>query len=520
MNETHESQFLQDIVNNATVIADRPALLCGQERLNWGQLGRRVNQVANALLALGVAPGDTVCVLARNSNAYVETFLGILRMGGCVVPLPSMASADSLRGMIMDSGATALFLAEDLASLLEPIRDEVTDHLAGRLLAYDFQADGWLDYVNWRDRAATEEPAARVTPDALFNIIYSSGTTGVPKGIVHDHALRDAQVKRLKRFGLDETAISLISTPLYSNTTLVTLMPTLAAGGCCVLMPKFDVLEYLTLCERERATHTMLVPVQYQRIMNHPDFDRFDLSSMRVKLSTSAPLRAALKRDIAARFPGLMIEIYGLTEGGGNTLLSVTEFPDKLESVGRPGEGVEIRIIDEEGNEQPQGQVGEVVGRSPTMMRGYHNRPDLTKAYIWRDAKGVAFFRSGDMGHFDEDGFLYLSDRKKDMIISGGLNIYADDLERVLLDHDAVEDVAVIGVPSEQWGETPLGLVVLKAGSEGTAPDAIREWANQKLGKSQRLAAVEVRDHLPRSAIGKILKRELRAPYWDNEHVV
>ncbi len=336
----------------------------------------------------------------------------------------------------------------------------------------------------------------------------------MPKGIVHDHAMRDAQIERLQRLGIDETAVSVLSTPLYSNTTLVTLIPTLAVGGWCVLMAKFDVEGYLNLCARERATHTMLVPVQYQRIMAHPKFDEFDLLSMQLKLSTSAPLRASLKRDIAARFPGGMIEVYGLTEGGGNTILSVTEFPDKLDSVGRPGQGVDIRIIDEDGHEVPQGQVGEIVGHSPTMMRGYYGRADLTDAAQWRAPDGRFFFRSGDMGRFDEDGFLFLSDRKKDMIISGGLNIYADDLERVLLAHEAIDDAAVIAVPSEEWGETPLGLVVLKAGA-GADPEEVRAWANARLGKSQRLGAVEVRESLPRSPIGKILKRELRAPYWE-----
>ncbi|MCW8970217.1 MAG: AMP-binding protein [Rhodospirillales bacterium] len=510
-----ESTFLRDLESNARVYADRAALICGDERLNWSELDQRINRVANALLSMGVKPGDTVSILSRNSNAYVETFLGILRMGGCVVPLPSMAAPEALERMIVDSGVKVLLLAENLSDLAAPFVDRLDGLLPGGRIALDFDREGWVRYGAWRDSASDISPDVDVRENALFNIIYSSGTTGVPKGIVHDHALRDVQVERLKRFGLDETAISLLSTPIYSNTTLVTLLPTLAAGGCCVLMPKFDVSGFLALCERERVTHTMLVPVQYHRIMADPDFDRYDLSSMRMKLSTSAPLRASLKRDIAARFPGKMVEIYGLTEGGGNTILSVTEFPDKLGSVGRPGEGVEIRIIDEDGVELPLGKVGEIVGRSGTMMRGYHGRPDLTEAMIWRAPDGAVFFRSGDMGRFDEDGFLFLSDRKKDMIISGGLNIYADDLEKALLEHEAVDDVAVIGVPSDQWGETPVGLVVLKPGMGDVSAEVICDWANERLGKSQRLSCIEVRESLPRSSIGKILKRELRAPYWE-----
>jgi acyl-CoA synthetase (AMP-forming)/AMP-acid ligase II len=258
----------------------------------------------------------------------------------------------------------------------------------------------------------------------------------------------------------------------------------------------------------------MLVPVQYKRIMDLPDFDAFDLSSMRVKFSTSAPLRAELKADVLARFPGKLIEYYGLTEGGGVTVLVADDQPDKLHSVGKPVPGCEIRLIGEDGREVPQGALGEICGRSPTMMAGYFGRDDLTEAYIWRDTAGQIYFRSGDMGRFDEDGFLILSDRKKDMIISGGLNIYADDLERVLLADPDVDDAAVIGVPSEAWGETPLGLVVLRDGATRTALQ-VCDAANAHLGKSQRLCRVEIRESLPRSTIGKILKRDLRTPYWD-----
>jgi len=301
---------------------------------------------------------------------------------------------------------------------------------------------------------------------------------------------------------------------LYSNTTIVSFLPTLVGGSTVVLMPKFDARAYLSLAEKERITHTMLVPVQYKRIMDVADFDRFDLSAMRVKFSTSAPLRSDVKADVLARFPGKLIEYYGLTEGGGVTVLVADENPAKLHTVGVPAPNCDIRLIDEAGNEVAPGQVGEICGRSPTMMAGYFGREDLTAEYIWRDEAGQVYFRSGDMGSFDKDGFLVLSDRKKDMIISGGLNIYANDLELVLLDDPDVADAAVIGVPSDQWGETPLGLVVLRAGTERGGRD-ICGRANERLGKSQRLSAVEIRDELPRSSIGKILKRELRAPYWE-----
>jgi acyl-CoA synthetase (AMP-forming)/AMP-acid ligase II len=248
-------------------------------------------------------------------------------------------------------------------------------------------------------------------------------------------------------------------------------------------------------------------------LLAFPEFDRYDLSSFKIKLCTSAPLRAELKRDIVARWPGDMIEIYGLTEGGAVCVLDARKHPDKLHTVGRPSPMSDVRIIDEQGKELPVGQIGEVVGRQQVMMTGYYKKPKETEAIYWYDAQGNRFQRSGDLGRFDEDGFLQLLDRKKDMIISGGFNVYAADLEVVLSQHEAVADVAVIGVPSERWGETPIGLVVLKPGRTAE-PAELQSWANERLGKNQRLSAIEIRESLPRSPIGKLLKRELRAPYW------
>ncbi len=258
----------------------------------------------------------------------------------------------------------------------------------------------------------------------------------------------------------------------------------------------------------------MLVPVQYQRVLAHPDFDKYDLSSFKAKLSTSAPLRPQIKADCLARWPGRLIEIYGLTEGAGSCTLEANLNPDKLHTVGKPGLGSEIVVLDEQGRELPQGEVGELAGRAQLMMKGYYKQEDKTRELFWHDRDGRLFFKSGDMGRIDEDGFIVLLDRKKDMIISGGFNVYAADIEVMLLKHPDVVDVAVIGIPSDKWGESPLALAVLAPGSKATAEE-IRAWADGQLSKTQRLAAVEFRKQLPRSTIGKIMKRELRAPYWE-----
>ncbi|RZL89990.1 MAG: 4-coumarate--CoA ligase, partial [Variovorax sp.] len=228
---------------------------------------------------------------------------------------------------------------------------------------------------------------------------------------------------------------------------------------------------------------------------------------------TGAPLDAGLKRRIQQHWPGGLREIYGLTEGGCSCVLDADAFPDKLGTVGKPAPNHDMRLIDEAGRVVPPGEPGEIVGRSPYMMAGYYKRPEATEAFYWHDETGAVFHRSGDIGRFDADGFLILLDRKKDMIISGGFNIYAADLEVILAAHPDVLEATVIGVPSAQWGETPLALVVPTAASTIGA-DALLQWANAQVGRTQRLSAVEYRRELPRSALGKVLKRELRQAYW------
>jgi len=509
--DTPPHETVVDMVRaSARRFPDRDAIVCGDLRLDWAAFDARINRVANDLLSHGLRKGDTIAILSPNSVAYGEVFMGILRAGGCVVPLSTMASPEALRKMLSDCGATTLYLANQYRDLVAPFLSA----LDIRKVALDFRAEGVDDYEASLARASTTDPLIPISMSDPFNLIYSSGTTGTPKGILHNHWMRAAQMDRVEANGYDKGARTLLSTPLYSNTTIVAFLPTLVGGSTVHLMAKFDARRYLQIVQRERISHTMLVPVQYKRIMDVPDFDDFDLRSMQIKFSTSAPLRADVKADVLARFPGMLVEYYGLTEGGGVTVLVANEHPTKLHTVGVPAPNTQIRLIDEQGHEVPAGTVGEICGRGPTMMSGYFGRDDLTADYIWRDGAGDAYFRSGDMGWFDEDGFLCLSDRKKDMIISGGLNVYANDLELVLLADPDVTDAAVIGVPSEAWGETPLGLVVLRAGTTASAAD-ICARANQSLGKSQRLSQVEARQVLPRSSIGKILKRELRAPYWE-----
>jgi acyl-CoA synthetase (AMP-forming)/AMP-acid ligase II len=511
MNELFEPAFgvITDLIRlHAQQQPQRAALIDPSHQLSYAQLDALMDRIAASLQREGLKPGDAIAICATMTVPYAAVFMGALRAGVVVAPLAPGSTPQSLMRMQQDADAKLLFTDGSAADTVGPTQ-------AGGIprIALDDDAQAGRPLADWLAPEGKKPQPVTPEPSWPFNIIYSSGTTGEPKGIVQGHGMRWSHVKRGSKYeygGAD--GVTLLSTPLYSNTTLVVFFPSLAWGGTVVLMPKFDALKYLQLAEQHKVTHTMLVPVQYQRLMARPEFDSFDLKSFKFKFSTSAPFNAALKADVLKRWPGGLVEFYGMTEGGGTCILEAHLHPTKLHTVGQPAEGHDIRLINDEGVEVPQGEAGEVVGHSPGMMIGYHKQPAKTREAEWFAPDGKRFIRTGDVGRFDAEGFLTLFDRKKDMIISGGFNIYPSDLEAVLRQHPAVADVSVIGVPSEQWGETPVAYVVVKPGQVADADD-ILNFVNGQVGKTQRVAGLRYIEELPRSAIGKVLKRELRDLY-------
>ena len=484
------------------------ALVQGDEVMSYAALDTLTDRIAASLQRDGIAAGDAIAICANSSPRYAAIFLGALRAGVAVAPLAPSVTPESFASMRGDAQARWLFADSAAAEALGGTGSDAD------CISLDGIAPGRA-FETWLMPEGTRPVPVNVPPEAPFNIIYSSGTTGSPKGIVQSHGMRWSHVARGAHYGYGPEGVTLLATPLYSNTTLVVFFPTLGFGGTVVLMAKFDAAGYLSLAKVHRMTHTMLVPVQYHRIMALPHFGAHDLSATRFKFCTSAPFSAALKADVLARWPGGLVEFYGMTEGGGTCILLAHEHPDKLHTVGQPSLGHDIRLIDDAGRELPRGDTaltGEVVGHSPGMMTGYHRQPEKTREAEWFAPDGKRFIRTGDIGRFDAEGFLVLMDRKKDMVISGGFNIYPSDLEAVLREHPGVADVAVVGVPSAQWGETPVAFVVSRAGCTDSA-ESMLQWLNQRVGKTQRLADLRLVGELPRSAIGKVLKRELRDLY-------
>jgi acyl-CoA synthetase (AMP-forming)/AMP-acid ligase II len=505
------------IANHARVQPAREAVVCGAVRRSWGDFDRNISRIANALLAAGLARGDRVAVMMGNRVEMLEAVFGIVRAGGCAVPLSGLLTGPQLAGLVADSGAVGAFATADFRARLDALTDALPGVRAAMRVAVEepgvAAAPGWRTLDDFTAGAPGTPPRVQCLPGDAFNIIYSSGTTGLPKGIVQTHRARlHWAFSNAIELGMRDTSRALTTTSLYSNGTWLMMLPVLFCGGTLVAMPTFEAARFLAQLGEERITHTFMVPSQFLAVLADPDVARADTSALQSILCGGSPLRADTKREVIARFGNRLTELYGFSEGFA-TMLKPWHPADKFETVGTPVLGFEIRILDDAGGELPRGEVGEIAGYGAGMMQGYHGRPEETAKLVWRDERGRTFIRSGDVGRLDADGFLSILDRKKDMIISGGFNVFPTDLEAVVAGHPDVADVAVIGIPHERWGETPLALVIPRTGAPAD-PAMVLAWANERLGRHQRLGGLEFRDALPRNALGKVLKKDLRAPYW------
>jgi len=498
---------------NARWRASRPAVTVGDRVLTWREFDDRTESVANALISMGLKPGDAIAIVMRNSLELMELMFGAIKAGIVIAPLNLSVSDEAIARMIEDAEARAVFASAEQRDRLDRLRSSPSSGWASRAVAVG-GGTGWIDFASWRDAADSARCASTPKPDDPFNIIYSSGTTGLPKGIVHSHGRRvdwAFDVGCALRF--HSGAVTLCPVGLFSNISMGALLFTILSGGQLVVMEQFDPGAFLHAVERHRCTHVIMVPLQFQRVFEHQAFRPDRLSSMRMMCTVGSPMHPDLKARIAREVPAELIELYGLTEGIITTL-DPEDVQRKTASVGKPVPGTDLAILDEAGRLLPAGECGEIIGLSRFVMSGYHNRPEATREALWVDDQGREWLRTGDIGRLDEEGFLYIVDRKKDMILSGGQNIYPADLEAVLKTHPAVFDCAVIGIPDATWGETPLALVMRRSGQEGIDAEALKSFANERLGRQQRVSRVEFRDDLPRNPTGKLLKRELREPYW------
>lgn len=491
----------------------RTALVEGERRLSWNEFERDSARAANGLKELGLQPGDRVALLMDNSLEMVVALFGILRSGCVAVPLNISIADAAVAGMIENAAARALFASGRHCDRIDSLRATSQAVARAQRIGLRARSVGWKDFESWL-RSQPGQWNDSVDPEQDCNIIYSSGTTGVPKGIVHTHACRmHWAVDLALQLRYRSDCVTLCSLGLFSNITWVAMLCTALVGGTMVVMPAFAAAAALELMARERVSHGTFVPLQLERLLAAPGLEQYDLSSLDTFMCCGSPLPLEVKRVFPERFGCRLIELYGLTEGLC-TILSPEDFAAKIQSVGKPFLGTDLRIVGDDDCALPAGETGEIVGLGPLLMSGYYGNDAASSEATWTDAEGRRWLRTGDLGRLDADGFLYIVDRKKDMILSGGQNIYPADIEAVMRLHPQVSDVAVVGVRSVKWGETPVAVVVPDAASELSTEQLI-EWTNARVGRQQRIRGIVCRTTLPRNANGKVLKRELRRELRD-----
>lgn len=489
---------------------DKVAIVFEGKRLTFKEFNRRVNKCANLLRNLGVKKGDKVATLLPNSLELLELYWACPKIGAVIVPLSTLLMERGIVSLLCDSESKVLVIVRELVPLLDRVTKELPQIPQSNYLVVGAPNSGtYNDYQTLLDRAGEEEPPqVDIRGDDPFNIMYTSGTTGLPKGIVHTHGIRAMYCTTFAScFRMTPESVVLHAGSIVFNGAFVTLMPAMFLGAKYVLLRQFEPSHFVESVKEERATHVVMVPSQIVAILRSPHFSVEALESLEMICSLGAPLHREYKEELIKKLPGRFYELYGLTEGF-ITVLDKTEAPARLDSVGVPTPLSEMRIVDEEGKDLPPFSVGEIIGRGPLLMPGYYRREDLTREAI-RDG----WLYSGDLGYVDRDGFLYLVDRKKDMIISGGVNVYPRDIEELIVRHPAVREAAVFGVPEEKWGETPVAAVVLNTPGSISA-DELKGWINEHVeAKFQRVKEVLVLAEFPRNVAGKILKREIREEY-------
>jgi long-chain acyl-CoA synthetase len=501
------------LVANAAERPDHPALICGDRRFSYRDVDRLVNRTAHALAARGLAANGRVALVLPNDVEFFAVTNAAAKLSALAVPLNHRWRRDELGYVLADSGADVLVVDAAFLAEVGPAIEAAGRPSRDRVLVIG-DAAGWTSFADAIATARDTPPPGAVAQSGYNIVIYTSGTTGRPKGVVHPHVDPAigfaAQQNLVEMWGFRPDDVHLMVGPAYHTMPGAYVAQQLFVGATSVLMKKFDAEECLRLIARERVTTSAMVPAHFIRILELPKTTRarYDLSSVRKIMHAAAPCPPDVKRRIMAVFPPDSVwEFYGATEGPG-TIIGPDEWFRKPGSVGRPWPGVTVKVLDDDGRDCAPGVVGTIYlsTRGGRRFR-YHNAEEKTAAAFRDD-----FFTVGDMGYLDPDGYLFIADRKHDMIISGGVNVYPLEIEHVLAAHPDVVDVAVLGLPDARWGESIMAVIEQRPGSALTADDA-QAWTRERIADYKVPRRVEFVGELPRDPNGKVLKRFLRERY-------
>lgn len=497
----------------ASLRPDDVAFLCKDEETTFGQLDQRANQIANGLLALGVEPGARVGYLAKNTAIYYEMVFGAAKIRAAMTGVNTRLAAPEVQFIVSDAAMSVLFVGPEFYDMIDLIKSECP--ALQHVITIEGEHGDWPSYHAWRDGQSDVAPEITTLGDDDVIQLYTSGTTGLPKGVMltndnYKDYFEQCAVLDWASYGVGDAVMNAM--PLFHVAGVNVGILAVAQGSRTIVLPDIHPVEILDLIENEKINHAFWVPAVILMLSQQPDFHERDFSSLQQVFYGASPITEDLLKLAVGVMGARFTQLYGLTEtvGAGTYLPNEAHDPSwgKLRSCGVPWPKTVIYCVDGDGKPVPTGEVGEIVIKAGFVMKGYWNRPEATA-----EAITDGFFYTGDAGYFDEDGFLFIHDRIKDMIVSGGENIYPAEVENAIFGHPDVADVAVIGIPDEKWGESVKAIIVAKDGTS-PSPEDIIAWTKERIAGYKCPKSVDTIEVMPRNPSGKILRKDLREPYW------
>jgi acyl-CoA synthetase (AMP-forming)/AMP-acid ligase II len=514
---TREDTWRDVMEWRARTFPDKLAFVSPQsnKQYTFSEFNQRTNKAANALLKLGLKKGERIGMISPDYIEYLEVAM-TCKAGLVPVPVNWRLSAEEVAYILNDAGCSAVVIGQQYADAINSIKSKVPS--LRYFICFDGKPAGYLNYHELLEDASDSDPGVDVQPADLMAIIYTSGTTGPPKGVIKKHGDSLCVMRLINGLGLmryDDRALGVF--PLFHAGLIHSVFMAYYFSACQWIIHKFDVEQVLQIIDKYKITSLLLVPTMFIRIMDHPDRAKYNTKSLRSIVYTGSPMPLEQVKKALDIFGPVLYQGFGMTEGCGQMSLSIEDHiaaiqdPKKahlLKSVGKVLPGCEMILVDDNDKQVPRGETGEIVWRSRCMIEGYWKKPQASA-----DLLRNGWLHTGDVGRLDEDGYLYIVDRKKDVIVSGGEKISSKELEDIIYTHPSVQEVAIVGVPSSKWGEEVKAVVSLKPGNKLT-PDELVKWCEDKMGGFKRPRSAEIWPDLPKNASGKIMKKAIRERFW------